>query len=208
MITLPANRIFFMPDDGQSFSYLELVSFDVTDNKDINIKAYLGSSYQIYMSQNNLYTVVYRWNWDEDSRAGEYFTYVIRFEIIDHELTYKAIGKIDGYPLNQFSMDEYEGVFRIANTSYNYEFYLLDATSEDTMTQISVLEGLGKPGERIYAVRYTNETAYVVTFVNTDPLYKLDLSDPENPEIVGELYEEGVSDYLHNISDDWYWKTS
>jgi uncharacterized secreted protein with C-terminal beta-propeller domain len=60
---------------------------------------------------------------------------------------------------------------------------------------------LGKPGERIYAVRYDKGIAYVVTFVNTDPLYKLDLSDPTNPVVVGELYEEGVSDYLHIIND-------
>jgi inhibitor of cysteine peptidase len=208
---IPANRIFFMPDNGQRLSYLQLVSFDVTDNKPANVKVYLGSAYQLYMSANNLYTIVNNWTYNEVEDNYTYHTYVVRFELENHELTYKAIGKISGSPLNQFSMDEYDGVFRIATTSYNYtstswslsnQLYLLDATSDNTMTQISVLNDLGKPGERIYAVRYTEDIAYVVTFVNTDPMYKLDLSDPQNPEVIGELYEEGVSDYLHVITDN------
>ncbi len=70
------------------------------------------------------------------------------------------------------------------------------------MEEISVLEGIGKPNERIYSARFSGDTAYIVTFEQIDPLYKLDLSDPENPIIVGELEEEGVSDYLHEITDE------
>ncbi len=212
LVELPANRIFFMPNDGESYAYLLLVSFDVTDDEVANVKAYLGSTYQMYMSMDNLYAVVYKWNYNEVTERYDYFTYVIRFEIVDDELVYKALGVVEGSPLNQFSMDEYDGVFRIATTGYSYDdqnswqidnfMYLLDATTEDTMEQLSVLGGLGKPGEKIYSVRFTEKIAYVVTFVQIDPLYKLDLSDPENPVILGELYEEGVSDYLHVISDN------
>jgi uncharacterized secreted protein with C-terminal beta-propeller domain len=108
-------------------------------------------------------------------------------------------------------MDEYNGVFRIAVTDYDFSqetavfnnsVYLLSAESKDEMEILSSLSGLGKPGERIYAVRYMEDEAYVVTFVNTDPLYKLDLSDPLNPAVLGELEEEGVSDYLHPIFTD------
>jgi len=126
------------------------------------------------------------------------------------------MGEIEGSPLNQFSMDEYDGVFRIATTGYSYTelesdnwgwgvdnfLFSLDATTDDEMTELSLLTGLGKPGETIYSVRFSNEIAYVVTFQQIDPLYKLDLSDPENPVILGELEEEGVSDYLHEITDD------
>ena len=207
---LPANQIFFMPNDGENFSYLILASFKVNDDEAASVKAYLGSTYQIFMSQNNLYTTVYKYRYNEVDKTYENQTFIMRFAIENNELAYKAIGEISGMPLNQFSMDEYDGVFRIAVTDYDYNgmetvitntLYLLDATTDDTMTKISELGGLGKPGERIYAVRYSGEEAYVVTFVNTDPLYKLDLSDPENPSILGELYEEGVSDYLHEITD-------
>jgi uncharacterized secreted protein with C-terminal beta-propeller domain len=207
---LPANQIFFMPNDGENFSYLILASFKVNDDEAASVKAYLGSTYQIFMSQNNLYTTVYKYRYNEIDKTYEDQTFIMRFAIENNELAYKAIGEISGMPLNQFSMDEYDGVFRIAVTDYDYNgmettitntLYLLDATTDDTMTKISELGGLGKPGERIYAVRYSGTEAYVVTFVNTDPLYKIDLSDPENPNILGELYEEGVSDYLHEITE-------
>lgn len=206
-----ADQIYFMPNDSENFSYLILASFDVTDDEEADVKAYLGSSYQIYMSANNLYTTVYKYHYDYEAQIYSHSTFILRFSIDEGQLNYQAFAQIKGSPLNQFSMDEYEGVFRIAVTDYefsqsgtitNNKIYLLDSTTDEEMELISELGGLGKPGERIYAVRYINEIAYVVTFVNTDPLYKLDLSDPKNPEVLGELYEEGVSDYLHPITDN------
>ncbi|MBN2541017.1 MAG: beta-propeller domain-containing protein [Bacilli bacterium] len=209
---MPIDSIYFMPNDSSSYSYLMLVSMDVTnDTKAADINAYLGSTYRIYMSENNLYTTVYRWIYDEETHYYSYYTHVLRFEIVNGDLVYKAIARVNGSPLNQFSMDEYDGIFRIATTGFIYTMdgsevtntlYLLDATTTEQMDLVSSIDDLGKPGERIYAVRYDQDIAYVVTFVNTDPLYKLDLSDPENPEVLGELYEEGVSDYLHIITDN------
>ncbi|MFA7075552.1 MAG: beta-propeller domain-containing protein [Candidatus Izemoplasmatales bacterium] len=211
MMKLPAGNIFFMPNDNQSFSYLILASFAVDETKEADIKAYLGSTYQIYMSGNNLYATVYKYAYDEMSSIYQSKTFILRFEIEDNSLVYKAMGEIKGMPLNQFSMDEYDGVFRVAVTDYLYTneetiitntLYLMDASTENKMEEISSLTGLGKPGERIYAVRFSKEIAYVVTFVSVDPLYKLDLSNPEEPIILGEHYEEGVSDYLHPLTDN------
>jgi uncharacterized secreted protein with C-terminal beta-propeller domain len=69
------------------------------------------------------------------------------------------------------------------------------------MERLSVLPDLGKPGERIYSVRFSGETGYIVTFQQIDPLYVIDISDPTEPVITGELEEDGVSDYLHEITD-------
>jgi hypothetical protein len=63
-------------------------------------------------------------------------------------------------------------------------------------------EPIGKPGERLYATRFIGNKAYVVTFRVTDPLYILDLSNPKDPFIAGELKVEGYSDYLHPIGDN------
>ena len=205
------SQIYFMPNDNQEMSYLIFSVFSVEDNEAAKTKAYLGSSYQIYMSQDNIYTTVYRYLFDEELDRYDAKTFIMRFSIEDGVVEYQAMAKIDGSPLNQFSMDEYNGVFRIAVTDYDFSqetavfnnsVYLLSAESKDEMEILSSLSGLGKPGERIYAVRYMEDEAYVVTFVNTDPLYKLDLSDPLNPAVLGELEEEGVSDYLHPIFTD------
>jgi uncharacterized secreted protein with C-terminal beta-propeller domain len=61
--------------------------------------------------------------------------------------------------------------------------------------------GLGR-GERIFAVRFLGEKGYVVTFRQVDPLYTLDLSDPQKPTVRGELKILGFSSYLHPIGDD------
>jgi len=61
---------------------------------------------------------------------------------------------------------------------------------------------IGKPGEDIHAVRFHGDRAWVVTFQRVDPLYVLDLSDPEDPALLGELEIEGFSDYLHPVGDD------
>lgn len=55
--------------------------------------------------------------------------------------------------------------------------------------------------ERIYAVRFMGERAYVVTFRQTDPLFTIDLSNPEEPQILGELHIPGFSTYLHPLGD-------
>ncbi len=213
-ILLPAANIYYMPNDNYSLSYLLIASVNVLDDAGAEVDAYIGSSYQLYMSENNLYSIVYRYTLDEVTGMYDYNTYILRFAIVEGKLEYRAMGVVSGSPLNQFSMDEYEGHFRIATTDWAWDneagtqlitnqLYILDATQIDEMTIVSRLGGLGKPNERIYAVRFVGDEGYVVTFVNTDPMYKLDLSDPEHPEILGELYEEGVSDYLHPMNDQF-----
>lgn len=66
---------------------------------------------------------------------------------------------------------------------------------------IGRIDGLGV-GEQIQAVRYLEDKAYVVTFRQIDPLYVIDLSDPRNPRLLGELKEPGFSAYLHPVAPD------
>lgn len=70
--------------------------------------------------------------------------------------------------------------------------YILDSNMELT----GKLTGLA-PGEQIYSARFMGTIGYFVTFRNTDPLFSVDLSDPANPEILGELKIPGFSNYLH-----------
>jgi len=78
-------------------------------------------------------------------------------------------------------------------------------TNEDdfdgTMNLVGSVSGIGS-GERIYAARFIGDKAYIVTFRQIDPFYTLDLADPFNPTVVGELKISGFSNYLHPVSDD------
>jgi len=133
-------------------------------------------------------------------------------KIARENLEMESSGKIPGYPLNQFSLDEYQGNLRIATTvgeRWGWRFasgmggesvndvYILN---EELQVQGSV-QDLGR-GERIYSVRFVEDKGYVVTFRQIDPFYVLDLSDPRKPELKGELKIPGYSSYLHPITKD------
>ncbi|NTW45911.1 MAG: hypothetical protein HGB18_02525 [Candidatus Moranbacteria bacterium] len=123
-------------------------------------------------------------------------------------------GSVPGTPLNDFSLDEYDGHLRIATTvgmdggwfasgvslpsgsSTENDLYVLDGD----LRQIGSLQGLGS-GERIYSARFIGDRGYLVTFRQTDPFYVLDLSDPKQPEKTGELKIPGYSSYLHPLGD-------
>ena len=62
------------------------------------------------------------------------------------------------------------------------------------------VDGLGKD-EQIYSVRFLGDVGYVVTFRQTDPFFTIDLSDPTDPVVRGELKIPGYSAYLHPVDD-------
>lgn len=72
--------------------------------------------------------------------------------------------------------------------------------SSGALEEVGTLEDLGI-GESVQSVRFLGDMAYVVTFRQTDPLYAIDLSDPTDPEALGELKITGFSEYLHPVGD-------
>jgi uncharacterized secreted protein with C-terminal beta-propeller domain len=122
------------------------------------------------------------------------------------DLEVLASGSVPGTLLNQFSLDEYDGHLRAAVTvggSWMFrgesanDVYVLD----DDMEIVGSVMDLGLT-ERIYSVRFIQDKGYVVTFRQIDPFYVLDLSDPANPQLKGELKIPGYSSYLHPITKD------
>ncbi|MDO8609952.1 MAG: beta-propeller domain-containing protein [bacterium] len=125
-------------------------------------------------------------------------------------LKIEATGQIPGKVLNQFSMDEYDGNLRVASTiGQNMWFGQFNSNTESfsdvtvlnsNLSIIGSIKDLGKT-ERIYSARFIKDRGYLVTFRQTDPFYVLDLSNPNNPMLKGELKIPGYSSYLHPLSD-------
>lgn len=125
-----------------------------------------------------------------------------------------ASGSVEGQLLNQWSLSERDGILRVAVTRGNPTVGQAVPTDQPTsdsaivtlterageLVQLGQVDGLG-PGERIFAVRYFDDLATVVTFRQIDPLYTVDLSDPEAPRVLGELKIPGFSNYLHPVAD-------
>jgi len=121
----------------------------------------------------------------------------------------EATGDVPGKVLNQFSMDEYKGNLRIATTvgqnSWFGNFGQLTQSFSDVYVLNSNMETIGSvpdlgKSERIYSVRFIADRGYVVTFRQTDPFYVIDLSNPSNPALKGELKIPGYSGYLHPLT--------
>jgi inhibitor of cysteine peptidase len=190
------------------------------------VGAYLGSGHNIYASDKHLYVSVTRYeralardSATSGSESGadvgilpqpwdfEQKTSVHKFRLDQGSTTYVGQGDVPGTILNQFSMDEHDGYFRIATTTGDVwatganqsknHVYILD----EGLTTIGKLENLA-PGEKIYSVRFMGNRAYIVTFKTVDPLFVIDLANPKEPSVLGALKIPGYSDYLHPYDEN------
>lgn len=137
------------------------------------------------------------------------FTNLFQIRLRPEGVELTATGQVAGRVLNQFSMDEFAGYFRIATThsgwtagtfSMNTAVFVLD-TVGPTLDVVGQLANLA-PGETLMSARFLGDRAYVVTYRMVDPLFVIDLSDPTSPTVLGELKIPGFSQYLHPIGND------
>ena len=179
--------------------------------------AVLAEGSTVYAGHENLYVTTTAWI-DPEEMADEsrvawwnerWDTAVHQFDVTDPAATtYLASGVVPGHLLNQFSLSEHEGHLRVATTTGGPWRFDEDAQSmvtvlarnEATLDVVGQVGDMGR-GERIFAVRYVGDVAYVVTFRQTDPFYTVDLSDPTDPRVRGELKITGYSGYLHPVGD-------
>ncbi len=206
------------PDEFSGVDMLSVVTIDIDAGLEVvDTTGLLARGDTVYASEESLYVATRNWqSWlwqqtgDERERPDGPSTEIHKFDISDPtSTTYLASGSVDGYLLNQFAMDEHDGMLRVASTTTPSWW----GSGPDSQSRITVLreigdslvgigrvDGLGKT-EQIYAVRFMGDVGYVVTFRQTDPLYAVDLSDPRSPEVVGELKIPGYSAYLHPVGE-------
>jgi uncharacterized secreted protein with C-terminal beta-propeller domain len=210
----------FHPEEFSGFGMLTVLTVDLSEGIDPDkATGVMADGETVYASSDSLYVATTRWiDWqlleDEDAFEDEtegYTTAIHKFDISDpNETVYKATGEVPGHLLSQWSMSEHNGNLRVATTDAgswwgwrtdeSESFVTILEDNDGKLEQTGQVGGLGL-GEQIYAVRMMGDTGYVVTFRQVDPLYVIDLSDPTNPTIEGELKILGYSAYLHPIDD-------
>lgn len=167
-----------------------------------DVSSILGSYGQVYASPESFYIVSNQWGHRWGGFGGSE-SHIHKFDLHDGGSDLAATGVVDGSLLNQFSMDEHAGLFRIATTQFagtrSNNLFVLEQQG-DVLNIVGQITGLA-PTESIFAARFIGDTAYIVTFRQTDPLYVIDLSDPTDPQVAGELHIPGFSSYLHPIGD-------
>jgi len=193
-------------------SFLSVLSLSMDGNaNDLSKRVIAGQSENVYASHENLYVASTNWSYPQRNgalveRPTESSTTVYKFGFDGVSTRFLVAAVVPGTILNQFSMDEADGYFRIATTSDHLSVegsgssnnvYILNPDLKMTGS----LEGLA-PGESIYSARFMGDRAYMVTFKKIDPLFVLDLSDPASPRVLGSLKIPGYSDYLHPYDEN------
>ena len=218
-------------------NYLIVAGINVENNEKADISTYLGTGNNVYSSKDNMYIATNNYKYEgtkteevlykgREAVAGEKLmndislysyseevpvytqnTLVYKLGLDSGKVSYKGKGEVPGTILNQFSMDESNGNFRIATTTQDQGWnngstsknnvYILDKN----MLIVGQLEDLA-PGEKIYSVRFIGDRGYIVTFKTVDPLFVIDLKDPTSPKVLGELKIPGFSDYLHPYDEN------
>ncbi|MDX1691000.1 MAG: beta-propeller domain-containing protein [Acidimicrobiia bacterium] len=202
----------------------EFAGFDTLSVLTVDLDGGLGSGEgtgviargeTVYASTENLYVATNIWVPEEffaseprdEDFEERYETAIHKFSIpAGAPAEYQASGSVEGHLLNQFAMDEFDGDLRVAVTDgppwgfrESSESYVKVLRQDgDRLVEIGSVGDMGK-GERIFSVRFVGETAYVVTFRQVDPFYVVDLRDPANPAVTGELKIPGYSSYLHPL---------
>ena len=168
----------------------------------------------VYASTGSLYVATTRWvesgafndesAWEDAWQQRR--TSIHRFDISGAQAVYEASGEVLGVIHNQFSLSEHNGHLRVVTTvggpwgeDSDSQVRVL-STDGDVLTEVGTVGDIGR-GEQVQSVRFVGDVGYVVTFRQIDPFYTIDLSDPANPRILGELKIPGFSSYLHPISD-------
>jgi inhibitor of cysteine peptidase len=192
---ISATNIYYSDVADYYYMYTTIIAINTQndDQEPTYETILLGASSNLYVSMDNIYLTFPVWG----TGVGDFDkTSIQRIQIAGDNIIYVASGEVPGMVLNQFSMDEYEGYFRVATTTHGEttqnNVYILDMGLNVTGS----LTGLA-PGETIYSARFMGERGYLVTFKQVDPLFVIDLSNPRHPEKLGYLKVTGYSDYLH-----------
>ena len=206
--------IYFEGTDDSSFMIVG--GFNINSDEEVSVETFFGAGEQIYASENNLYLT--QTNYED----YVYNTTIYKFKLNNSRIELLAKGTVNGNVNDQFSMDEYDGNLRIATTSVivlepekteEYSPGIMRTTRAKTTTVNNLyvlnenLEEIGRledlaPDEKIYSARFIGDVGYIVTFKQIDPLFVIDLSDPTNPIVKGELKIPGYSSYLHPYDEN------
>jgi uncharacterized secreted protein with C-terminal beta-propeller domain len=204
------------PDAFSGLGLLTVLTVDLDKGLyNVDRDAVMAGAQTVYGSGTSLYVASQKYVrglGDAGDVPASMRTEIHRFDARDTgATTYAGSGSVPGFVVNAYALSEHEGTLRVASTdepswlpeggqaspAQSY-VTVLAPRPEGALTQVGQVGGLGK-GQRIYGVRFTGATGYVVTFRQVDPLYTLDLSAPSAPRVAGELEIPGYSAYLHPI---------
>jgi hypothetical protein len=213
------ENCFLPPTTDEEVQYPTLTTItaiDLTNPRDLTSVCLTDGIQGMHMSLDAIYLAAL-----DNGRPGIGFysnTIIHKFSIANEAPSYVGSGVLDGsfWGDPTFLMGEHEGNLTAVTTRQNmgergFEHVLTILGESDKAFQLEKLgqipnenskDVIGKPGEQIFASRIFGDRAYIVTFQQVDPVYVIDLANPTDPKILGELEIPGFSTYLQPIGDN------
>jgi hypothetical protein len=199
----------YRPTDPDGFGVVTIVSLDVHADAEFTSVGVVAAPGLIYSSLNAMYLTDTQYTFDGATRET---TDIYKFAYVERGATPTAAGTVPGRVLNQYSMSEFESRLRVATTvgptwgffgpltqSANNVYVM--SQNGDSLQTMGSIENIA-PGETIQACRFVGAKGFLVTFEQIDPLFTIDLSDPTNPTLIGELKIPGFSTFLVPIDEN------
>ncbi len=199
--------------DEAALGTMAVVGFDADDPTEADVMGVATDTTLAYVSPTRMYLASSAWSawgccWipelpSASDPADNGRSRIYAFELDGTDATYTASGVVDGVIADRWAMDEYDDVLRVAvgpsEETGNFNSVVTLREDGDELEEIGRVDKLGV-NEDIKSVRWFDGLAIVVTFRQVDPLYAIDLTDPDAPTLLGELKIPGFSEYLHPIS--------
>jgi len=209
------NKIYYSPDaKDYGFQYIIIFTLNLDNFYSSIFTMLTGFTNVFYMSYYNIYLTQTVWRptpFLEETSLNKVVTKIYKFKIQvllngGVEIAPYAVGEVLGYINNRLQLDEYKGFLRVS--TYNWIVITTNPFVSKSYTSIFILDedmeivgsltGLGE-SEHLYATRFMGDYAYLVTYRIVDPLFVIDLSNPEDPKVAGELKIPGFSSMLQPI---------
>lgn len=227
MQSVAADQI-IAPDELSTASYTVMLMMDATGQSVIDSAAFLSYSQDVYVSRDAIYAT------RTQNAYGEIKGNVQDYRVISEIscMKYGADGfdyhgsvMVDGFVLDQYSMDQYEGMLRVVTTTTSATRELRDHFDDNrevismfvqnrnaslhvvdlaSMEIIASVEEFAPMGETVQSVRFDGTAAYVCTAIQmTDPVFFFDLTNPANITYKETGTIEGFSSSLVNFADGY-----
>jgi inhibitor of cysteine peptidase len=204
MTEISPSEIYYFNASDEYYQYTTIVALNMQNatEEPNHMTVMLGGTSSMYVSASEMY-ITFRESIFTPSPVMDQQTSIYRIRVENSTISCEAKGKVPGRELNQFSMDEYNGFFRIATTTWvngtsQSNLYVLDMN----LSLVGSLEGIA-PNETMDSARFIGNRCYLSTsVVRRDPFFVIDAENATEPKILGYLKIPGFTRYLHPYDED------
>ncbi len=198
-----------IPDVTMPFALTSVTSID-SDGSNVSSLKVANNSWNVYASEQHVYLTQTSGGWWFADRQRQQ-TAIHKIAVGAGAPRSVATGVVDGWAGSSFQYSEHRGFLRVVTSRSEFDpavriflrdhsLYVLEDDGVGSLEVVGSERGFGAM-ETIFSARLVGDRGFVVTFRQIDPLFTFDLSDPVNPQLVGELEIPGVSTYIHPLGD-------